>query len=60
MQDVLEDFFHYLQIERGLAENTIISYKRDLKNYLMFIKEEKIYPIGKMFNDMISYFFYNN
>lgn len=41
MQDVLEDFFHYLQIERGLAENTIISYKRDLKNYLMFIKEEK-------------------
>lgn len=41
MQDILEDFFHYLQIERGLAENTIISYKRDLKNYMMFITEEK-------------------
>lgn len=41
MQDVLEDFFHYLQIERGLAENTLISYRRDLMNYLQFIEEQK-------------------
>ena len=41
MKDVLEDFFHYLQIERGLAENTLISYRRDLENYMQFLQEQK-------------------
>ncbi|MFA1821617.1 site-specific tyrosine recombinase XerD [Virgibacillus oceani] len=33
----VEDFFHYLLIERGLSENTLISYKRDLKQYTIYI-----------------------
>ncbi len=41
MQDTLEDFFHHLQIERGLAENTLISYKRDLQRYMQFMSKEK-------------------
>lgn len=32
-----EDFFHYLQIERGLSDNTLLSYKRDLRQYLQYI-----------------------
>lgn len=32
-----EDFFHFLQIERGLSENTLTSYKRDLNNYVTYI-----------------------
>ncbi|MDY0408365.1 site-specific tyrosine recombinase XerD [Virgibacillus soli] len=39
MNDILEDFFHYLHIERGLAENTRISYQRDLKRYGAYIKK---------------------
>ncbi|MFS0672731.1 site-specific tyrosine recombinase XerD [Ornithinibacillus sp. 179-J 7C1 HS] len=27
------DFFHYLQVERGLSDNTLKSYKRDLNRY---------------------------
>lgn len=38
----LEDFFHFLQIEKGLAENTLTSYKRDLRDYVQYIK--KVYP----------------
>lgn len=34
----LEDFFHFLQIERGLSENTLTSYKRDLRHYVQYIK----------------------
>src|SRR5690625_5253337 len=33
----LEDFLHFLQIERGLAQNTLISYKRDLTQYTNYI-----------------------
>lgn len=35
----LEDFFHYLQIERGLSDNTLKSYKRDLTNYSKYIEK---------------------
>lgn len=31
--DELQDFFHFIQVERGLAKNTLISYKRDLLLY---------------------------
>lgn len=32
-----EDFFHFLQIERGLSDNTLKSYKRDLDSYVFYI-----------------------
>ena len=41
LKDAVEDFFHFLQIERGLAENTIISYRHDLNQYVLFAKEKK-------------------
>ncbi|HLR01395.1 MAG TPA: site-specific tyrosine recombinase XerD [Virgibacillus sp.] len=34
----LEDFFHFLQIEKGLSENTLTSYRRDLRQYIQYIK----------------------
>lgn len=37
LTDAMEDFLHYLQIERGLADNTLISYQRDLNQYVKFI-----------------------
>ncbi len=41
MQDALEDFLHHLRIERGLAENTLISYRRDLQKYMQYLIKEK-------------------
>lgn len=37
LNDALEDYFHFLQIERGLSENTLKSYRRDLKDYTNFL-----------------------
>src|SRR5690554_5101598 len=37
----LEDYLHFLQIERGLADNTLTSYKRDLTNYMEFLKKKQ-------------------
>lgn len=38
LQDALDDFFHFLRIERGLANNTITSYRRDLGQYADYMR----------------------
>ncbi|PSL43290.1 tyrosine recombinase XerD subunit [Salsuginibacillus halophilus] len=40
MQDELDDFFHYIRVERGLSDHTVRSYARDLKGYQQFLKAE--------------------
>ncbi|WP_026694754.1 site-specific tyrosine recombinase XerD [Peribacillus kribbensis] len=37
MQDQIQDFLHYLTVERGLSKNTIISYERDLNSYMKYL-----------------------
>lgn len=41
MQYEIQDFLHYLTIERGLSKNTIVSYKRDLDAYTLFLNENE-------------------
>ncbi|MED4282704.1 site-specific tyrosine recombinase XerD [Priestia megaterium] len=38
MNDQIQDFIHYLVVERGLAKNTIDSYERDLKKYAQYLE----------------------
>ncbi|HEX6594372.1 MAG TPA: site-specific tyrosine recombinase XerD [Bacillota bacterium] len=33
----IKDFIHYLQVERGLSDNTLQAYDRDLKDYCRYI-----------------------
>lgn len=40
-EDVLRLFLDYLSVEKGLARNTILSYGRDLRKFLLFLKREK-------------------
>lgn len=37
----LIDYIHYLQIERGLSDNTVSAYRRDLTQYKQFVKAKK-------------------
>ncbi len=39
LQDQISDFMHFLTIEKGLANNTLISYRRDLESYHKFLIE---------------------
>lgn len=37
-EDLLKRFLSYLSVEKGLAQNTLESYERDLRKYLSFMK----------------------
>ena len=43
MEEQLVDYLHYLQIERGLSNNTRRSYERDLKKYVAFLQEQGLH-----------------
>jgi integrase/recombinase XerD len=58
MQHAMEDFFHYLQIERGLSHNTLQAYRRDLKQYYFFLKEKKVDRWGSVSRQDILQFLY--
>ncbi|MBT2582004.1 site-specific tyrosine recombinase XerD [Planococcus sp. ISL-109] len=48
-KDALDDYLHFLRVERQLADNTLISYTRDLKAYLQFMGEvEQLQSLGKI------------
>lgn len=44
MEDHLKDFMHFLIVEKGLAKNTIVSYERDLKSYIHYLKNVEAVP----------------
>jgi tyrosine recombinase XerD len=41
MQELLAKYFNYLLIERGVAQNTLEAYSRDLRRFLLFVQEQK-------------------
>ncbi len=47
MQPHLDQFLSYLRVERGLAENTIKAYGRDLSKYLKFLERQGIDSLEK-------------
>ncbi|WP_027417366.1 site-specific tyrosine recombinase XerD [Aneurinibacillus terranovensis] len=42
MENLITQFIHYLTVERGLAANTLESYRRDLVSYCGYVKKEGI------------------
>ncbi|WP_286229057.1 site-specific tyrosine recombinase XerD [Neobacillus mesonae] len=39
MEEQIQRFLQFLTVEKGLAQNTILSYERDLKSYIHYLKE---------------------
>ncbi len=42
MLDFIDDFLSYLGSEKGLAQNTLISYRRDIEMFVLILKERGI------------------
>ncbi|MFH1414049.1 MAG: site-specific tyrosine recombinase XerD [Candidatus Omnitrophota bacterium] len=47
MRELIDTFLNYLTVERGLAKNTIISYRQDLNYYIDFLNRLHIDALSK-------------
>lgn len=57
LEEILECFLDYLTMERGLAQNTIISYKYDLIKYINFLKKNNISSFNQTKKDLVNNYF---
>jgi len=57
LEENLESFLDYLSIERGLAQNTIISYRYDLIKYISFLKKKKISSFNQTNKVLVNNYF---
>ena len=57
LEETLECFLDYLSIERGLAQNTIISYRYDLIKYISFLKKKKIISFNQTNKVLVNNYF---
>lgn len=47
MNKQVEEFLSYLATEKGLAENTISSYRRDLNKYVNYLEKSEVKPFNE-------------
>lgn len=53
--ELLESFFTYLSVEKGLSKNTLSSYAADLKRYTLFLKEREKDITSALRGDIIDF-----
>jgi integrase/recombinase XerD len=56
MKELIDTFLDYLSVERGLSNNTIISYREDLTSYLDFMEKSHIDALSKIARQNITNF----
>jgi len=56
MKELVENFLNYLTVERGLSNNTVVSYREDLNSYLSFMQKCKIDALTKITKENITDF----
>ena len=59
MINYIEDFMDYLSVERGLAHNTLLAYRRDLNKYINYLESQGIVELKQVNRNYISNFMYD-
>jgi len=59
MRELIDAFLNYLSVERGLANNTIISYRRDLDSYMDFLEANQVKALSVIKRDDVTNFMFS-
>jgi len=59
MERRLEEYLHHLHLSQGLSQNTLESYRLDLKKYFKYLKKKKISDLKEVKPDKISEFIFS-
>ncbi|MBZ0167724.1 MAG: site-specific tyrosine recombinase XerD [Candidatus Omnitrophica bacterium] len=59
MKEQIEEFLNYLAVERGLAQNTLLAYRRDLLKYAAFLKKKKVLDASQVSRKLVTDFMYD-
>lgn len=55
----IDEFINFLSVERGLAENTKVSYKHDLRKFSGYLKKKKVETLNSITRKHITQFLMN-
>ena len=59
MEELIDQFLNFLSVERGLAGNTISSYRNDLGRFISYLSGRKIVSMGSVKkDDLVSFLMY--
>lgn len=56
MNELVDGFLSYISVERGMAKNTLISYRRDLRRFFNFLKSKNTNTIQDVSRQLINSF----
>jgi len=55
----IDEFLNYLSVERGLARNTLLAYRRDLEKYIEYLSQKSIKASNQVSREHVSNFMFD-
>ena len=59
MKAFIDDFMNYISVERGLARNTLLAYRRDLDKYIDYLAQKGIKSSEQVNQEHVSNFMFD-
>jgi integrase/recombinase XerD len=59
MKAFIDEFMNYLSVERGLAQNTLLAYRRDLDKYIDYLSQKGVKNSSQVNREHVSNFMFD-
>ena len=59
MKAFIDEFMNYLSVERGLAKNTLLAYRRDLNKYIDYLSPQGVKTAAQVNREHVSNFMFD-